>query len=114
MCNELLFVELPITIAAHLRQAVARVHRNGQTRTGVNCRIAIANGTLQARLWENIRENDSLVNNTVIQNGPMDIRDSLQGKCHTPRDVLNVADGKLEPPTIHWAEQAIGAEGKKR
>ena len=88
VCNELLLVELPITIAAHFRQAVARVHRNGQ-KTGVNCRIAIANGTLQARLWENMQENDSLVN-TVIR-GPMDIRDSLRGKCHMPRDVLNVA-----------------------
>ena len=54
VCNELLFAELPITIAAHFRQAVARVHRNGQ-KTGVNCRIAIANGTLQARLWENMQ-----------------------------------------------------------
>ena len=34
-------------------------------------------------------ENDSLVN-TVIR-GLMDIRDSLRGKCHYARDVLNVA-----------------------
>lgn len=88
VCNEILFVELPITISAHFRQAVARVHRNGQ-RTGVNCRVAIANGTLQARLWENMQDNDSLVN-TVIR-GPMDIRDSLRGSCHTPSNVLNVA-----------------------
>ena len=55
VCNELLFAELPITIAAHFRQAVARVHRNGCQKTGVNCRIAIANGTLQARLWRTCR-----------------------------------------------------------
>jgi len=63
--------------ASDLRQAVARVHRDGQ-KNAVNVRIAVAQRTLQVRLWEFLQDNDSLVN-TVLR-GPKDIRDSLEGR----------------------------------
>lgn len=75
VCSDILMVELPYR-AADLRQAVARVHRDGQRRA-VNVRLAIAQRTLQVRLWEFVQDNDSLVN-TVIR-GSQDIREMLAG-----------------------------------
>lgn len=75
VCSDVLMVELPYR-AADLRQAVARVHRDGQ-RNAVNVRLAIAQRTLQVRLWEFVQDNDSLVN-TVIR-GSTDIRAMLAG-----------------------------------
>ena len=76
VCSDILMVELPYR-ASDLRQAIARVHRDGQ-RSAVNVRLAIALSTLQVRLWEYLQDNDSLVN-TVIR-GPQDIREALAGR----------------------------------
>ncbi|MFA5388049.1 MAG: C-terminal helicase domain-containing protein, partial [Candidatus Paceibacterota bacterium] len=75
VCNDALMVELPYR-AAHLLQAVSRLHRDGQ-KQAVNCRLAIAEKTLQVRLWECVQDNDSLVN--MIVRGAKDIRDALMG-----------------------------------
>jgi SNF2 family DNA or RNA helicase len=76
VCSEVLMVELPYR-ASDLRQAIARVHRDGQ-KTAVNCRIAIAQQTLQVKLWEYVQDNDSLIN-TVIR-GPKGIREAINGR----------------------------------
>ena len=76
VCSDILMVEHPYR-ASDLHQAVARVHRDGQ-KSAVNVRIAVAQKTLQVRLWEFLQDNDSLVN-TVLR-GPKDIRDSLEGR----------------------------------
>lgn len=76
VCQDMLFVEMPYR-AATFHQAIARLHRDGQ-KSGVNCRVAIAQKTLQSRVWEYLQENDSLVN-TVIR-GSTDIRAALEGR----------------------------------
>lgn len=73
--SDLLFIELPHT-AAMFHQATARAHRAGQ-RNAVNCRIAIANKTLQNRAWDIVMERDSLINSII--RGPQDIRAALAG-----------------------------------
>lgn len=73
VCRDILFVEMPYR-ATTFRQAVARLHRDGQ-KEGVNCRVAIAERTLQVRLWEYVQDNDDLVN-TVIR-GPVGIREAI-------------------------------------
>lgn len=77
VCNNVLFLELP-AIPAHLNQAIARVHRNGQTKP-VQVRLAVAEGTLQLRQMKNLVEKDYLVNR-VIRNAK-DLRDALFGVC---------------------------------
>lgn len=77
VCSEVLMVELPYR-AGDLRQAVARVHRDGQ-KSAVNVRLAIAERTLQTRLWECVMDNDSLVN--MVVRGPKDIRAAVMGEC---------------------------------
>ena len=76
VCRDMLFVELPYT-AANFRQATARLHRDGQ-KNGVNCRIAIANKTLQHRIWEMVQEKDTLVNLCI--RGPLGLREALAGR----------------------------------
>ena len=76
VCQDMLFVEMPYR-ASTFHQAIARLHRDGQM-SGVNCRVAIAQKTLQVRVWEFLQENDSLVN-TVIR-GAQDIRAALEGR----------------------------------
>lgn len=76
VCSDIFFIELPYT-AAMFHQAVARAHRSGQKKA-VNCRIAIANKTLQNRSWDVVMERDSLIN-TIIR-GPQDIRAALAGE----------------------------------
>jgi SNF2 family DNA or RNA helicase len=76
VCQDMLFVEMPYR-AATFHQAIARLHRDGQ-KSGVNCRVAIAQKTLQMRVWEFLQENDSLVN--IVLRGSKDIRDSLEGR----------------------------------
>lgn len=76
VCQDMLFVEMPYR-ASTFHQAIARLHRDGQ-KSGVNCRVAIAQKTLQVRVWAFLQENDSLVN-TVIR-GKLDIRAALEGR----------------------------------
>lgn len=76
VCSDILTVELPYR-SADLRQAVARLHRIGQ-KSGVQVRIAIAQGTLQVRCWEYVQDNDSLVN--AVLRGPQDLRDAIFGR----------------------------------
>ncbi len=76
VCRDVLFVELPYR-STTFHQAVARAHRVGQ-KNGVNVRVAIAEKTLQHRIWRIVQELDTLVN-TVIR-GPQDLRDALAGR----------------------------------
>lgn len=76
VANDVLFLEMP-QVPYHFHQACGRLHRAGQ-RKNVNVRVAIAERTLQVRLWENLQDKDSLVNRVV--RGPQDLRDALSGK----------------------------------
>ena len=75
VCKDVLFIELPHTAAA-FTQAVARVHRSGQ-KENVNCRVAIAEKTLQNYIWETVQEKDALTNLCI--RGPADLRDIVFG-----------------------------------
>jgi SNF2 family DNA or RNA helicase len=75
VCRDVLFIELPHTAAA-FTQAVARVHRGGQ-KENVNCRVAIAEKTLQSYIWETVQDKDSLTNLCI--RGPADLRDIVFG-----------------------------------
>lgn len=75
VCTDVLFLEMPIT-APSFHQAVARVHRIGQTKP-VNVRIAVAERTISMRLFKNLMEKDALVNR-VIRNY-QDLKDAICG-----------------------------------
>jgi SNF2 family DNA or RNA helicase len=77
VCSTVLFLELP-AVPAHLTQAVARVHRNGQ-QNPVHVYLAVADRTLQVRQLKNLMKKDHLVNK-VIRN-TKDLKDSLFGIC---------------------------------
>lgn len=76
VCSDVLFVELPYR-AATFRQAVARVHRDGQ-KSGVNVRVAIANKTLNVKTWDALQNNDDLVAECV--RSPQTIRAAINGE----------------------------------
>ena len=78
VANDMLFAEMPL-VPAHFHQAVARLWRVGQ-QSPVNVRIAIAEKTIQVRLWEVPQDKDSLVN--VCVRGFKDLRDALAGSSH--------------------------------
>lgn len=59
VCSDVLFLESPLT-PTHFEQALSRIYRNGQ-RLGVQCRIAVANSTLQVRLHKALLDKDDLV-----------------------------------------------------
>ncbi len=75
VCSDLMFVEMPMT-AANYHQAVARLWRSGQQKP-VSVRVAIAERTIQVRLWEMVQDKDSLVN--VCIRGFEDLRDAVAG-----------------------------------
>jgi len=76
VCSTALFLEMPYTPST-FHQAVARLHRVGQTKP-VTVHVAIAEGTIQTRLWQVMQEKDSLVN--ICVRGPQDLKDALLGK----------------------------------
>ena len=63
VCNNVLFLELPIT-PKDFTQAVARIYREGQ-RLATNVRIGVAERTLQERRLEALLASDSLVSQVV-------------------------------------------------
>lgn len=76
VCSDELFLEMPI-VPKDFHQAVGRVCREGQTRKPV-VRIAIAKGTIQERLYNNLLAKDSLVNK--VQRSFQDLRDAIYGQ----------------------------------
>jgi hypothetical protein len=59
LCSEVLFVEFS-TVPLLMKQSVGRVERFGQ-KVRPTVRFATANGTMQARLYRRLLENDDLV-----------------------------------------------------
>lgn len=76
VCSDELFLEMPI-VPKDFHQAVGRVCREGQTRKPV-IRIAIAKGTIQERLYNNLLAKDSLVNK--VQRSFQDLREAIHGQ----------------------------------
>jgi SNF2 family DNA or RNA helicase len=75
VCHDMLFVEAPST-PTPFNQAVARLDRDGQ-KNPVNCRVAIARSTVQARMFKGLLEKDALVNS--VQGSFQDLRDAIFG-----------------------------------
>lgn len=73
--SSVLFLELPYTPPV-FHQAIARLHRIGQTKP-VTVYVAIAEKTIQVRLWDVLQEKDTLVNTCI--RGVTDLRDALNG-----------------------------------
>ena len=86
VASDVLFAEMPL-VPAHFHQAIARLWRIGQTRP-VTVRVAIAEKTIQVRLWDVLQEKDSLVNMCV--RGYQDIRDALEGKSASHETTVSV------------------------
>lgn len=76
VCWEVLFVEEPIVPWPFI-QAVGRVDRDGQLHAP-NIRLAIAEGTIQVRLHQNLLSKDQLAN--AVQGGYKDLRDAIHGR----------------------------------
>lgn len=76
VCSDMLFIEAPTT-APPFHQTVARLDRDGQPDV-VNCRIAVAQGTVQARMFRNLLDNDERANS--VQRGYQDLRSSIYGE----------------------------------
>lgn len=75
VANNILFLEFP-TLPAWFHQAVARLHRGGQTKN-VNVRVAIAEGTTQVRRFNELMDRDQLINRIV--RSMADLRDVVFG-----------------------------------
>jgi hypothetical protein len=76
VCSDMLVLEAPTT-APPFHQVVARLDRDGQTES-VNCRIAVAQGTVQVGMFKRLLENDETANR--VQGGYKDLRDSVYGR----------------------------------
>lgn len=76
VCRDILFLELPI-IPKDFIQAVGRLGRAGQ-KYNVRCRIAVAEGTIQESLLQDVLKKDVLINK--VQRGFADLRDLIFGK----------------------------------
>ena len=75
VCSDMLFLEAP-TVAPPFYQVAARLDRDGQ-KSPVNCRIGVANRTVQARMFKRLLENDKTVNS--VQGGYKDLKDAING-----------------------------------
>jgi superfamily II DNA or RNA helicase len=75
VCSDALFLETPS--ATQFKQGVGRLDRDGQ-KVSPNIRIAIADGTIQPRLFRGLLAKDELVN--MVQGGWEDLRESIYGK----------------------------------
>lgn len=76
VCNEMLFLECP-TIPRQFEQAYARLDREGQTRQ-VNCRIAVANKTIQVGMHRRLLENDDTI--VKVTGGVKTLREAIHGQ----------------------------------
>ncbi|VTU31908.1 hypothetical protein H4CHR_02903 [Variovorax sp. PBS-H4] len=81
VCSDMLIVEAPTT-APPFWQVVARLDRDGQ-KEPVNCRIAIANKTVQVRMFKSLLANDAQINS--VQRGYQDLKDAVLG-VETPAE----------------------------
>lgn len=75
VCSDFLFIEAPTT-APTFHQVVWRLDRDGQ-KDPVNCRIGIANKTVQVGMFRSLLENDAVINS--IQGSIEDLRDAIYG-----------------------------------
>ena len=75
VCSDMLVLEAP-TISPPFDQVVKRLDRDGQTQP-VNCRVAVANKTVQVRMFKSLLENDATVN--AVQGGFKDLKDMIHG-----------------------------------
>lgn len=80
VCSDMLIVEAPTT-APPFHQVVARLDRDGQ-KEPVNCRIAIADRTVQTRMFKNLLANDAEINS--VQRGYQDLKDAVLGNDVVP------------------------------
>lgn len=76
VCSDMLILEAPTT-APPFHQVTARLDREGQ-KTPVNVRIAIANRTVQSRMFKKLLDNDATINS--IQGGFKDLREAVHGR----------------------------------
>ncbi len=76
VCSEALFIECP-TLPRQFWQALARLDRTGQ-KAMVNCRIAIANRTIQVSRHKKLLANDDLV--TTVEGGSQSLREAIYGQ----------------------------------
>lgn len=76
VCSEMLFLECPST-APVFYQVAARLERGGQTKP-VNCRIAVAQGTLQVRHHKALLNNDAMI--AKVEGGTKDLRAAIYGE----------------------------------
>jgi hypothetical protein len=79
----MLIVEAPTT-APPFWQVVARLDRDGQ-KDPVNCRIAIADKTVQVRMFKNLLANDAQIN--AVQRGYQDLKDAVLGNEEVPLQI---------------------------
>ena len=75
VCSDMLILEAP-TVAPPFYQVAARLDRDGQ-KNPVNCRVAIANKTVQVRMFNNLLANDETINS--VQGGYKDLREAVSG-----------------------------------
>ena len=72
----MLFLECPST-PMEFWQSTGRLDRGGQA-SPVNCRIAVANKTLQVRRHRQLLENDEMV--VQLEGGTQDLRKMIYGE----------------------------------
>ena len=75
VCADMLFLEAPSKAPA-FHQTAARLDRDGQVNP-VHCRVAIASGTVQVRMFKKLLDNDETIN--AIQGGYEDLKDAIFG-----------------------------------
>lgn len=75
VCSDMLIVEAPTT-PAPFKQVVMRIDRTGQ-KNPVHVRIAVAQGTVQVGMFNNLLRNDELANS--VQRSYQDLRDAVYG-----------------------------------
>lgn len=76
VCSDMLYLEAPTT-APPFYQVAARLDREGQ-KNPVNCRIGIANKTVQVKMFKSLLQNDATIN--TIQGGYKDLKDAVFGR----------------------------------
>ena len=75
VCHSILFLEYS-SVQRHFAQALARVDRTGQKKS-VQCRIAVADRTVQASRYHLLLANDNLV--SKMEASPQSLRDMIHG-----------------------------------